>query len=119
MLARCADKRNQDYGGRGITVCERWRLSFDAFLADMGARPTEWHSLDRVNVNGSYEPTNCRWADPKTQARNQRRAKKYWQHPSRQAKHNGKPAKWKRYDKNNTLARLNTQPQAPETQSDT
>lgn len=74
MNARCYNeniKGFKNWGGRGIIVCERWRESFENFLADMGFRPTENHSLDRFpNKNGNYEPTNCRWATPKQQARN-------------------------------------------------
>lgn len=71
MKVRCTrpqDRQFKDYGGRGISVCDRW-LSFANFLADMGER-LEGTTLDRIDVNGNYEPGNCRWADIKTQRRN-------------------------------------------------
>lgn len=74
MRHRCRNPKSSkyaDYGGRGISVCERWN-SFENFLADMGRRPTPAHSLDRINNDGNYEPGNCRWATPKEQMNNRR-----------------------------------------------
>lgn len=75
MKARCLDSDHDSYkwyGGRGITICDRWLASFEAFLADMGARPSLKHSIDRINNDGNYEPGNCRWATANEQAQNQR-----------------------------------------------
>lgn len=76
MKNRCNSQTAQsweDYGGRGIKVCERWLNSFDNFFQDMGFRPTNKHSLDRFPDNdGNYESSNCRWATKKDQDRNRR-----------------------------------------------
>lgn len=73
MRQRCTNlkkKRYRDYGGRGITICARW-YKFDLFFEDMGNRP-EGTSLDRIDVNGNYEPANCRWATKREQYENMR-----------------------------------------------
>jgi hypothetical protein len=75
MTARCytpSASHYAEYGGRGITVCDAWRASFIAFLADVGPRPTPEHSIDRRDVDGNYEPGNVRWATRDEQHRNQR-----------------------------------------------
>lgn len=79
MNRRCKDdpacRDYARYAGRGITVCERWRNDFAAFLSDMGERPGRGYSIDRIDNNRGYEPGNCRWATRVQQRRNQSRTK--------------------------------------------
>lgn len=63
-------KKFHRYGGRGIKVCERWEKSYENFLTDMGRAPSPKHSIDRINVDGNYEPSNCKWSTAKEQCNN-------------------------------------------------
>jgi hypothetical protein len=75
MIERCYSEKDinyKNYGGRGIKVCDRWLESFENFFFDMGLKPNPKDSLDRINVNGDYELSNCRWATKKEQDRNKR-----------------------------------------------
>lgn len=75
MIRRCTSPTRHgyaDYGGRGISVCDRW-MTYENFLADVGRRPSSHHSLEREDNDGNYEPTNCRWATAKEQRANQRK----------------------------------------------
>lgn len=76
IKSRCQNPRAsgyKDYGGRGIHICEKWGRDFSAFVADVGRRPSPLHSIDRVDVNGHYEPGNVRWATRLEQNNNTRR----------------------------------------------
>jgi len=78
MKGRCSNSRNisyKNYGGRGITVCDRWLNSFENFYEDMGERPSDNHSIERVDVEGDYTPDNCVWLEKVYQNRNQRKSK--------------------------------------------
>ena len=75
MVQRCTNRKIKEYrhyGGRGITVCERWMI-FKNFLEDMGIATSNKHSIDRVDNSKGYEPGNCRWATQQDQMRNMRR----------------------------------------------
>lgn len=78
MRDRCGNPCNpeyKNYGMRGVTVCEEWIGSFESFLGHIGMRPSADHSIDRIDVNGNYEPGNVRWATIDIQNNNKRRSK--------------------------------------------
>jgi len=79
MRDRCSNPLSKDYsryGARGIRVCDRWLDSFQNFVEDMGEKPSSEYSVDRIDNDGNYEPSNCRWATAKQQAANRRNSKK-------------------------------------------
>ncbi|MEG3078485.1 hypothetical protein R3F64_01275 [Halomonas sp. 5021] len=78
MKRRCysqLDKRFADYGGRGISVCDQWRDSYEAFFSDMGLPPSMGHQIDREDNDGNYSPENCRWITRKGNSRNKRNSR--------------------------------------------
>lgn len=86
MFKRCNnDPKSKSwpyYTGRGITVCQRWKDSFQNFLDDMGLKPSPLHSIDRINNDGNYEPLNCKWSTKKEQSLNRRPRSVCWHgHP--------------------------------------
>ena len=81
MLARCYDPKHQSfsrYGARGILVCDRWWTDFKNFLEDMGERP-KGYTLDRIDPNGDYSKSNCRWVCPARQQHHRRDSKLSWE----------------------------------------
>lgn len=79
MKQRCNNPKREgyeNYGGRGISVCGRWKDSFEMFYADMGPRPGDKYSIERIDVNANYEPSNCCWATASQQAQNRRKARR-------------------------------------------
>lgn len=75
MHQRCNNPKNKSfvrYGGRGIKICDAWLHSFDTFIGDMGPRPSDQHSIDRIDNNGDYAPDNCRWVLEDVQQLNKR-----------------------------------------------
>ncbi len=75
MIRRCGDPDGpewKNYGGRGIVVCDEWRISFQAFISHIGQKPSPKHSIERIENDGNYEPGNVRWATPAEQRANQR-----------------------------------------------
>lgn len=76
MKRRCLNPKSSNYhlyGGRGITVCQQWQDSFESFYLDMGQKPSTKHTIDRIDNNGNYEPSNCKWSTPKEQCSNKRK----------------------------------------------
>ena len=78
MKRRCLDKTHESfpyYGGKGIKICDAWIVSFEQFLSDVGVRPSEKHTLERINVRGNYEPGNVKWLLSNLQQRNKSNTK--------------------------------------------
>lgn len=103
MKHRCTNPkmtRYYDYGGRGITVHEKWleeNYGFSNFLLDMGCKPEPHYTLDRIDNNKGYSPENCRWATPGVQAKNRRSITKCKKISSEQHTYNGVTKTWKEW----------------------
>lgn len=81
MLARCYNKKHPAYpryGGRGILVCRRWRMSYTKFIEDMGRRPSSQYTIERINNDKGYSPSNCKWATRKEQQNNRSSVTLVW-----------------------------------------
>jgi len=97
LIHRCTQDSNigyKNYKGRGIKVCDRW-LAFENFLEDMGEKPTPKHSIDRINNDGDYEPSNCRWVTQATQVQNSRRIRSTNTSGYRGVHYNNKAKNWR------------------------
>lgn len=85
MIGRCHNPNHVDYcsyGEKGVEVCERWKDSFESFIADMGQRPTDAHTIERVDVYSGYSPDNCIWLESEKQAANKRKERReHGSHP--------------------------------------
>lgn len=76
IKSRCYNKNHKNYstyGGRGVIMCDRWLNDVNLFILDMGPRPSTRHSVDRIDNNGNYEPSNCKWSTQKEQCNNNSR----------------------------------------------
>jgi len=90
MRDRCNKPQNPDYkyyGGRGIVVCPEWNAGSAAFRRDMGAKPTPEHTIERIDVNGNYEPSNCCWIHKSLQNRNRRNSTRNNPAPIKEEQH--------------------------------
>ncbi len=109
MKSRCNNKNNpryEDYGGRGISVCDDWNKDFISFFSFMGNKPSPSHSIDRVDNDGNYCPENCRWATEREQADN-KRPKSFMDRPMVNNKSTGAVGVWHDKSRGRYMVRLN------------